>query len=66
VHGVDSGLELVGTGLVAAQAAADDRLTLLDQRPIPSSAVLLAEQHERAVLPRSRRATGLGQEQQRQ
>ena len=55
-----------GTGLVAAQAPADDRLALLDQGPIPSGAVLLAEQHEGAVGPRARRAAGLGQEQQRQ
>src|SRR5712691_1271694 len=43
VHGVDGGLELIRTGLVAAEAAADDRLTLLDQAPIPSSAVPLRE-----------------------
>src|SRR2546427_322432 len=66
MHGVDGGLELVCTGLVAAKAPAEDRLTLPDQGPIPSSAVLLAEQHEGTVGPRSRRATGLGQEQQRQ
>jgi len=66
VHGVDGGLELIRTGLVAAKAPADDRLTFLDQGPIPSSAVLLAEQHQGAVGPHSRRATGLGQEQQRQ
>jgi hypothetical protein len=43
MHGVDGGLELMGTGLVAAEAAADDRLTLVDQVSVPSSAVLLAE-----------------------
>src|SRR5207247_7786160 len=66
VHGVDRGLELIRTGLVAAKALAEDRLTLLEQGPIPASAVLLAEQHEGTVGPRSRRATGLAQEQQRQ
>src|SRR5207244_6659534 len=64
MHGVDRGLELVRTRLVAAKALADDRLTLLDQGAIPSSAVLRAEQHEGAVGSRSRRATGLGQEQE--
>jgi len=66
VHGVDGGLELVGAGLVAAQAPADDRLALLDQGPVPSSAVLLAEQHQGAVGPCARRAAGLSQQQQRQ
>jgi hypothetical protein len=45
VHGVDGGLELIRAGLVAAKAAVDDRLTLVDQGPIPTGAVLLAEQH---------------------
>src|SRR5205823_6183022 len=62
MHGVDGGLELIRTGLVAAKALAEDRLTLLEQGPIPASAVLLAEQHEGTVGPRSRRATGLAQE----
>jgi hypothetical protein len=66
MHGVDGGLELIGAGLIAANAAADDRLTFLDHRPVPLCAVLLAEQHERAVRPRSRCAPGLGQEEQRQ
>ena len=65
MHGVDGRLELIGTGLVAAKAPADDRLALLDQGPIPSCAVLLTEQHEGAVGPRSRRAARLGEEQQR-
>ena len=54
VHGVDGGLELVDAGLVAAKAAADDRLALGDQGPIPSGAVLLAE-HQGAVGPFARR-----------
>src|SRR5215207_11045809 len=62
VHCVYGGLDLIRTGLVAVKAPADDRLTLLDQGPIPSSAVLLAEHHQGAVGPHSRRATGLGQE----
>jgi hypothetical protein len=66
MHGVDGGLELVGTGLVAAKSLAEDRLAFLDQGPVPSGAVLLAEQHKGTVGPGSRRATGLGQEQQRQ
>src|SRR5438445_11506776 len=51
VHGVDGRLELIRAGLVAAKAAADDRLALLDQGPILSGAVLLAEQHEGPVGP---------------
>ena len=54
MYGVDGGLELIGAGLIAANAAADDRLTFLDHRPVPLCAVLLAEQHEGAVRPRSR------------
>ena len=38
----------------------------VDQGPVPARAVLLAEQHERAVGVGSRRATRLGQQQQRQ
>jgi hypothetical protein len=57
MHGVDGRLELIRTRLVAAKAHADDRLTLLDQDPIPSGAILLAEQNEGAVGPRSRGAT---------
>jgi hypothetical protein len=41
VYGVDGGLELVGAGLVAVKAPADDRFP--DQGPIPACAVLLAE-----------------------
>jgi hypothetical protein len=59
-------LDLVGAGLVAVQAPADDRLALLDQGPIPCAAVLLGEQGQGAVGPRARRAAGLGQQQQRQ
>ena len=66
MHRVDGGLELIRTGVVAAKAPAKECLTLLDQGPIPSSAVLLAEQHEGAVGPRPRCSAGLGQEQQRQ
>jgi hypothetical protein len=66
MHRVDGCLELIGTRLVATKALVDDRLTLLDQGPIPSCAVLLAEQREGTVGPRSRGATRLGQEQQRQ
>jgi hypothetical protein len=66
MDGVDRGLELIRTGLVAAKAPADDRLTLLDQGTISALAVLLAKQNEGTVGPRSRRTTGLGQEQQRQ
>ena len=51
MHGVDGRLELIGTRLVAAKAAAEDRLSFLDLGPIPLGAVLLAEQHERAVGP---------------
>jgi len=49
MHGVDGGLELVGAGLVAAKARADDRLALFDQGLVPLPAVLLAEQDQRAV-----------------
>jgi hypothetical protein len=66
VHGIDGRLELIGTGLAAAQAAAQDRLTLGDQGPIPSGPVLLAEQRQGAVGPGPRPAPGLGQQQQRQ
>ena len=66
MDGVDGGLQLVGAGLIAAQARADDRLSLRDQRPVPACAVLLAEQHERAVEGGSRRAARLGQQHQRQ
>jgi len=66
MHGIDRRLELMRTGLVAAKAPAHDRLALMDQGPIPSGAVLFAEQHEGAIAPRSRRAPGFGVEQQRQ
>ena len=64
VHGADRGLELVGAGLVSAQTAADDRLAFFDPSPVPACAILVAEQHERAVGSRARRASGFGQEQQ--
>src|SRR5438128_943987 len=43
VHGVDGGLQLVGAGLVAAEAATDDRLAFVDQGAIPALSVLLAK-----------------------
>src|SRR5712691_6766010 len=49
VHGVDGGLQLVGARLVVAQAAADDRLSFVDQGAIPTATVLLVEQREAAV-----------------
>jgi hypothetical protein len=52
--------------LVVAQAAAHDRLAVVDQGAIPAAAVLLAEQREAAVGANARCAAGLGQEQQRQ
>jgi hypothetical protein len=66
MHGIDGRLELVRIGLVAAKAPTDNRLRLLDQIPIPLCAVLLAEQHEGAIGPCARRATGFGEEQQGQ
>jgi hypothetical protein len=66
MDGVDGRLELIGTGLVAAKAAAQDRLALLDQGLVPAGAVLVAEQHQGTVGPGPRRAAGLGQQQQRQ
>jgi MFS family permease len=64
VDGVDGRLELIGTGLVAAKAAAEDRLAFLDQGLIPAGAVLLAEQHQGTVGPGPRRAPGFVEEQQ--
>ena len=49
MDGVDSRLELIGTGLVAAKAPANDRLAFLDQGLIPACAVLLAQQHQGTV-----------------
>jgi hypothetical protein len=66
VHGIDGRLELIGTGLLAARTAPEDRLTLGDQGPVPAGAVLLAEQDQGAVGPGSRPTPGLGQQQQRQ
>jgi len=66
VHGVDGGLQLVRAGLVAVEAATDDRLPFVDQGAIPSFAVLLAEQRKAAVQANARCAAGLGQEQERQ
>src|SRR5712691_3427247 len=66
VHGVDGGLQLVRAGLVAAEAATDDRLSFLDQGAIPTATVLLAEQRKAAVRANARCAAGLAQEQQRQ
>ena len=66
MHGVDGGLELIRTWLVATNAAADDRLALLDQGPIPRRAILFAEQYERSIGSGSRRATRFGEQQQRQ
>src|SRR5829696_4347319 len=66
VHGVDGRLELIGTRLVGAKAAAEDRLTLGDQGPVPLGAVLLAQQHQGTVGPGSRGAAGLAQQQERQ
>jgi hypothetical protein len=53
VYGGDCGLELVWARLVAAKAAADDRLTVFDQAAVPAASVLLAEQREGAVGPHS-------------
>ena len=36
VHGVDRGLQLIWSWLVAPQAPTDDPLSLLDGRPIPA------------------------------
>jgi hypothetical protein len=66
MHGIDGGLELIRTGLVSAEAPADDRLTLLDQGSIPPRSVLFAEQYEGPVAPSSRRATGFRKQQQRE
>src|SRR5207248_2709522 len=41
MHGIYGRLELICTGLVAAEAPAHDRLALLDQCSIPACAVLL-------------------------
>ena len=57
VHDVDGRLELIRTWLVAAKARAEDGSAFLDHGSIPLCAILLAEQHQGAVGPRSRRAT---------
>ncbi len=41
VDGADGGLELIGAGLVAADAAGDQCLPLGDQRPVPPPSVLV-------------------------
>ena len=54
---VDRGLELVGAGLVAAQAAAKDRLPLLDEGAVPAAAVLVGERDEPVARVVTRAAT---------
>src|SRR5206468_10691529 len=49
MDGVDRGLELVCTRLIAAKALADDRLTLLDQGAIP----FRSEEHTSELQSRS-------------
>ena len=39
MYGIDGRLELIRTGLVSAEASANDRLTLLDQGSIPPPSV---------------------------
>lgn len=55
-----------GPGLLAAQASVHDRLAFVDHRSVPSTAVLSAQENERAVRGESGISSGLGQEQQRQ
>ena len=65
VHGVDRGLELVraraGCG---AGMPGRDRLALGDQRAVPPAAVLVGEQHQRAVGRGAGRPARLGEQQQ--
>jgi len=60
----DRGLQLVGAGLVAAQAAPDQLLALADHGRVPELAVLVGQPHQRAVRPGAGRAAGGGQQQQ--
>ena len=46
VHGLDRGLELEGTRLVAADTGAHDRMSLFDHRAVPLGPVLIAQEHE--------------------
>ena len=49
VDGVDRGLDLVRTGLVALEAAPHDRLAFGDEVAIPTGAVLVGKQHHGSV-----------------
>ena len=65
VHGVDRGLDLVGPGLVAAQARADQRLALGDHAPGPSgSGPGRRAAPARRPAPVRAGAAGLGEQQQ--
>jgi hypothetical protein len=64
VDGVDGGLELVRTRLVAAEATAYEILALVDQRAVPEVAVLVGEADQRAVGSDPGRAAGLLEEHQ--
>ena len=48
VDRVDRGLDLVRPRHVAPEARTHQRLTLVDQRPVPPGAVLIGQQHERS------------------
>ena len=66
MHGVDRGLELVRTRLVAIEALADDRLPFGDEVAIPASTVLLSQHDESAVRCRTGRAARLDEQHERE
>src|SRR5258708_37616816 len=49
MHGIDSGLNLVRTGMVAAQARAHELLAFADHGVVPAAAVLIGEKYEGAA-----------------
>lgn len=66
VDGIDRRLDLIRTRLVAAEAAAHERLPFVDQIAIPQRAVLISQQDHGAVRSGSGHAPRLDQQQQRE
>ena len=66
VDGVDRGLDLVGPGLVSAQAPPDQHLSLGDEVTVPLGPVLFGENDEIPLCVRPCCASRIGQQHQRE
>ena len=66
MHRVDRGLDLVRARLVAREQGADEGVPFRDQRRVPQRAILVRQQHDRAVRRSARAAPRFGEHEQRE